>query len=192
MILYSILPLYKNMKVKCIDACCFKFSMRKIEVGILFIIKKLPYRLAISFLRKNLTIIYELSEDLSFNEKIEMDKYYALCNILGLKPDPENRFSPFKFILELGKHFPRKVEDTIRVDSNESIKLFLISLSEDKNYHFGWYNNNKTGKHVSKENLQKTMTLLGEDVYELSKETNFSTCWTAKRNQTKNKTVRKN
>ena len=48
----------------------------------------------------------------------------------------------------------------------------------DKVYSCGW-RNNSAGKHVTPQNLEKTLQLMGRREFGFSKRRNQSTCWTA-------------
>ncbi|WP_269919649.1 DUF6037 family protein [Mycobacterium sp. Z3061] len=49
----------------------------------------------------------------------------------------------------------------------------------NKIYFVRWLDNNKTGKRVSAENLEKTRKLLSYEAYLMCKTRNISSCWSA-------------
>jgi hypothetical protein len=105
------------------------------------------------------------------------DQYGLLCEFLGLRPNPENPFSPTAFFQQMELSIPL-VAQHARVPPRAAIAQYGRMEDSDKLHFVGWRDNTSRGTSVSKENLEKTRRLLGWSAFDLCRRGNVSSCWT--------------
>lgn len=105
------------------------------------------------------------------------DHYGALCEFLGLRPNPDNPFSPSAFFQQMELSVPLVAQHG-RVPAPVTVARYCQMEDADKLYFVGWRDNASRGTSVSKENLEKTRRLLGWNAFDLCKRGNVSSCWT--------------
>ena len=126
--------------------------------------------------RTPLAIRVEVQDDGSLNPFLG-DDYGALCDFLGIRPNPENPFSPRAFFQELEMSVPL-VAQHARVPAPYIVARYREVEEADKLYFMGWRHNTPRGTRVTEPNLEKTRVLLGWQAFDLCRRANVSSCWT--------------
>jgi hypothetical protein len=160
-----------------VDRCRFRFQIHAGEFDVFFFADSSPFVLAFGAIGRN--FYFEINVDprtLETPGVFARDVYYKLCEILDLRANPANRFTPSVFLQRLNeamkgvafhKVTPRDIA-VHRRDVEESAKV----------YFFGWLDNTVAGSHVTSENLAKTRMWLGEKAYIRCRDRNISSRWT--------------
>ncbi|CAE6811614.1 hypothetical protein R69658_05432 [Paraburkholderia aspalathi] len=169
--------LVMRMEQEGVDRCRFRFRLHAGEFDVFFFADANPYVLSFGAIGRNFYFEVNVNpRTLDTPAVFDRGDYYSLCEILGLRPNPENKFTPSAFLQHLnnaieGVEFhpvtPRDLA-TYRRDVEESAKIWFC----------GWLDNTTTGNHVTPENLNKTRRWLGEKAYLRCKERNISSRWT--------------
>jgi len=102
-----------------------------------------------------------------------------LCEVLGLKYDPKNRFSPRAFLEEFDRALPATLPTQSEVKPHD-IALYRKDVEESEKIYFcEWRDNTLRGERVSAADLDKTRQLLGVAAYERCRDKNISSRWSA-------------
>jgi hypothetical protein len=166
--------IYKGLKKNNENYFIFTFQKRNIIFNVLFDIFKKPFELC--FIQKNKRFHFSIKVELGFviDPRLGSETYKKLCEILNLKYDPNNRFSPFAFFSEFNKMIP-KYSKRVK-EKRELLDFYIYDIEEPEKLNFGgtieWKKINN-GKHVSKKNLEKTRILFPER-YETCKREDIS------------------
>jgi hypothetical protein len=179
MILDGLKPLYKSMKDRKIERCRFLYIHNQLHFDIFFLIDDQPFLLMFGAKQVNLYFEKEVKNGFSINPYLG-DKYSQLCDALGIKPNPDNPFSPNKFFEEFNQKIPHSTQ-VAKPHEIASIKnkIKTEEIEEiDKIYFIGWRNNNLQKEQVSERNLQKTRKWLSYEAYIRCLKKNISSRWT--------------
>lgn len=127
-------------------------------------------------------IFFDLIVDRHFNLPIKFKKsdYNHLLDVLDIKYDAENVFKPVDFIKDFISNIP-DYESTDTKYSKKYIKYVNSYIEDGFKVNFIGFKNNTDGKHVSKENLNKTLLFMGNSQYERCRKNNISTIWSTKK-----------
>lgn len=87
-----------------------------------------PFKLIFIQINGDFTLSIDVEIGFKINPNLEREDYKALCKTLGLKFDPNNRFSPFAFFEEFNTKIPQQPKDKI---SYEKIYSFYESDFEE-------------------------------------------------------------
>ena len=176
--LQGLKPLYISMRQQNIDRCRFSFQFRKTVFDVLFFIDEKPFQLIFGAKGKNFYFERNVTEGFQINTGFDPKTYSKLCEVLGLKYDPNNPFSP-KYLFE---EFNNRVPDNIsirNVPTTSQISQYRdIKEEADKIYFWRWTFHDGKKSNVKPKNLDKTRALLGYEAYETCKKRNISSCWT--------------
>ncbi|MCY8927749.1 DUF6037 family protein [Bacillus subtilis] len=170
--------LYKDMKIKNIDRSKFDFLFKVAQFKCLFLIDKSPFKLILAARGKNFYLEFEVKDGFKVNPYIEKEKYYQLCEILDLKRDDNNKFSPKAFLSEVNDRVPHNISNKSRVVPADIAPYRKIVEEENKVYFYKWVPHDGIKSNVTSENLEKTRLLIGEEAYHTCKERNISSGWT--------------
>lgn len=177
-----------RMEGAAVDRCRFRFRLHAGEFDVFFFVDGNPYVLALGAIGHN--FYFEIKIDPRTYETpavFDKEDYYSLCKILGLRRNPENKFTPSAFLQHLNdaidgvEFYPVTPRDLspYRRDVEESAKIWFC----------GWLDNTTTGHHVTIANLTKTRRWLGEKAYLRCKEKNISSRWTDDQSKAKTFTL---
>ena len=176
MFLYKLKPLKKKMLENNQLAISFDYNFNEKNITIIFFSLE---QMILSFInnenKKFLSI--EVYDDFSINTLFKEDDYKALIEILEIKFNKENPFSPSTFLFEFSKSIP-SFEDVIEIEAKKKIKYLKNFVEDIKKTSLIGKNDHKKDKNiVSVKNLNKTMLLLGRDLALKNKKNNISTIW---------------
>lgn len=155
----------------------FYVIYNNIKFDVIFDIGSKPFELLIGAISYNWACTLKLSVGY-FAEMTDSD-FFALCNILNLKPSKESLTS-FKFLKFIASKAPKESRCTL-VEPSHLIpfrkKSLKASDESDKIYFVGW-NNHIKDKRIAR-NFYKTEKLLGKTVADYCREHNISSMWSA-------------
>ena len=176
--LTSIMQLHEKMRANEINRYKFEFKCAKAIFDVFYFIDKEPYILLFGAKGTTFSFIVEVSQEYLIETELDNDVYNKLCDILGLKSDPIKKFSPYLFFDYFNDHIPNGF-NMKNETKPQDIAVYSNVHKKDKIYFYGWRNNDLRGDTVSKENLEKTRSLLGEEIYMICKKQNISSCWSS-------------
>ncbi len=148
---------------------------------VFFFIDGSPYILLFGVKAENFSFEIEVKNGFVIDPRLDTEDYKKLCQVLGLKFDPDNPFNPWNFFAEFNKHIPVGALAHQKVEPHHIAQYKNIAEEADKIYFVGWRDNSKWGTKVQPSNLDKTKNLLGERAYKRCKQKNISSCWTDKK-----------
>jgi hypothetical protein len=107
--------------------------------------------------------------------------YSKLVKLLGLKYDPNNPFSPAKFLTDMrdSGQIPTRATEAGRPRPEQIPAPERHVSDHDKPYFLGWRCNDNYGKRVRPENLKRTALAFGKEWADRCALRNISSCWTA-------------
>ncbi|MCQ4140607.1 DUF6037 family protein [Chryseobacterium sp. EO14] len=152
----------------------FEFVKNKVVFEVLFDIYYSPF--VLHFLQKDNNFSFTINVEQGFvvNPLLKGELYSKLCNILNLKYNPSNRFSPKSFFEEFNDKIP---DFKHREKKERELLLYYKDQIEDsQNLFYGGtipWNKINNGKNLRPKNLEKTRILYPE-LYEWCKRENVS------------------
>lgn len=178
-------PLYRSMRYQGIDRYRFRYRCNNVEFDIFFLIDETPFQLLFGVLIKNFSFILPVERGFCINPKLDPEDFSGLCKVLGLRPNPENRFSTRAFFEEFNQCIPAQADRRNVFEPHEIAPYYPKVEEADKKYFWGWRHNDVLKERVSSENLEKTRRILGYQAYEICKARNISSRWTNRREDAK-------
>jgi hypothetical protein len=176
-------PLHQSMQANDIDRYRFGYTHGKAKFDVFFLADTQPYKLIFGVYDQNVFIEYDVDKDFRINPQLSKEHYKQLCQLLELKYDPNNHFSPGAFMADFNTYIPKCAHCAQKVQPHEIIRYRNNIEEVEKIWFCGWRDNAQRGQSVTAENLFKTRQLLGERAYQLCKERNVSSCWTDDRSR---------
>ena len=170
--------IYKGIKAQGIERYRFRYQYNKVTFEVFFFIDETPFKLLFGVLGGSFAFELIVERGFRINPELPKQKYYELCEVLGLSYDPNNRFRTTAFFQEFNRKLPKIVHKRQEAQAHQIARYYRNVEEADKIYFFGWLNNDICGKKVSLKNLEKTKLLLGFKVYEICKAKNMSSKWT--------------
>ncbi len=160
----------------------FSFEYNEKSFSCIFLTDVNPFRLYLTTLGSQLSV-FVLEIERGYKTRCFIDNYNELVNFLEIKYNSMHKFSPVDFFKALNKGIPEKFTsrpvyfEVLKIDS----KIRTIEEKE-KIYFCGW-RKNALGQNVSWQNFEKTRSAFGDEIAQMSKEKNVSSCWTACTNE---------
>lgn len=174
----GLIPLFNSMRSQGIQRYKFNFRKNDVTFDVFFFTDESPFILLFGVRIKNFSFVVEVQSGFLINDKLPRETYKKLCEILGIKYDPLNKFSPFVFFNEFNKAIPAIALESQRA-SSQDISIYKRDVEDaDKIYFYGWNDNTKDGGQVTEKNLLKTREYLGYKAYEWCRKKNISSRWT--------------
>lgn len=171
------------MKIQGIERYRFEYKCGKATFDVFFFIDSSPYLFLFGMKAENFSFEIEVKHGFVIDHTLDKETYKRLCEVLGLKYDPERPFSPWNFFSEFNGKIPDKAL-TAQVAKPHDVAPYKKIIEEEKKIYFvGWRDNYRWDTTVQKTNLDKTRELLGERAYKRCKEKNISSCWTDQKNK---------
>lgn len=171
--LIQIKDLLRDMGLHKVKQDKFSFQYNKVKFDVVVLIEREPFELLFGVVNVNFCFTLRLFKGYKL-EVLPEDVFYALCQILNLRPGKEGLTS-LKFLDYFASRIPSKYSGRkIQPDEIAVYKKKNIDES-DKIYFKGWRTHVTDGKHVR--NLEKTRAILGDEAYEYCKKYNISSCW---------------
>ena len=183
--------LYSKMREASTDRCRFPFMHGRGKFDVVFFSDLIPYRLMFGVIGHRKCFFVEVDEDFRVPTFLDSETYYILCDALGLRPNPDNRFRPASFFQDLNRKLPKQLGQKNEVEPEHILKYRQDAKESDKRYFWFWrLHMDSTKSSVTKANLEKTRLLLGEEAYKQCKTYIISSVWTNMRGR-KNKDWKK-
>lgn len=168
--------LHNNMKLNDMERVVFPFRYNEKGFSCIFITDILSYRLYLSTLGDKPTT-FELKINNKYETSSYMEEYNKLIEYLEIKYDPNHKFKPNDFFRSLNSKIP---ENCNNKPNYKDVILIAASHREieepNKIYFCGWKNN--IVRNVTDGNLEKTRSAFGDELAELCRIKNISSCWT--------------
>lgn len=177
LVLENLRLLHQEMRQRGIDRARFDFRRNDVDFDVFFFTDTSPYRLLLGARGRNVAIDLEVHRGYAINTYLG-DQFGALCDALGIRPNPNNKFSSKAFFEEFAKAIPQHLPANHKVKPNLLLRYRPHAGTSDGHLFCGWRDNSQAGKNVSPENLEKTRLILGERIFHACRERNISSCWT--------------
>lgn len=166
------------MKGQNLDRYKFRHRHGRATFDVLFFTDTRPFELLFGCLGANFAMTVTVRPGFVIDPYLDKESYRGLCDVLGLTPDPNNRFSTRAFFVEFDERVPRRATPA-GVPHPHEVAVYRRDVEEaDKIYFCGWRNNEVRGENVTKKNLDKTLMLLGRAAFDRCRRHNTSSCWT--------------
>ncbi|KQQ18752.1 hypothetical protein ASF48_17695 [Rathayibacter sp. Leaf299] len=168
--------LHAQMRAAGETRCRFTWPTRRHgrEFSVVFLTDLRPMVLLFGLCGGQLAFEFDVDADYSFRPFLG-EKYSALLDALGLRPDREDPFRPSAFFQDFADVIPVALASTRPVTPRDVPRTRQIEDAE-KIYFIGWRYHG-AGSHVSFANLEKTRVLLGEEFHHRCRDGNISSCW---------------
>lgn len=167
--------IYIDIKNNNLTYGVFDFRSNAIDFNIFFDIGVVPFRLGFLPKGNNNQIWLNVLKGFEIDPNLSKNDYYKLIELLKLKTNKNNPFSPFKFFLQFNNSIPKSIK-VLNYKERKHISKKVTSLEEEEKTVFNglieWDKGN-TGNKRSKDNLEKTRLLLPK-TYEEIKDKNIS------------------
>lgn len=166
--------LYVGMKNNNESYYIFEFVKNKVVFEVLFDIYYSPFIL--HFLEKDSDFSFNIYVEQGFkiSPLLKTNLYSRLCDILNLKYNPNNPFSPKSFFEEFNHKIPNfKLREK---KERELLPYYKNQIEDSKNLFYGGtlpWNKIDNGKNLTPKNLEKTRILYPE-LYEWCRRENVS------------------
>ena len=167
----------EGMKAQGIERYRFRYQCNKVTFEVFFFIDETPFKLLFGLIGGSFAFDLTVEEDFTINPILPRQKYYELCEVLGLKYDPNNRFSTAAFFREFNRRIPRTVNKRQEAKAHQVARYYRNVEEADKVYFIGWRYHNGIKSNATPENKEKTKLLLGFKAYEICSAKNISSCW---------------
>jgi hypothetical protein len=159
----------------------FEYCTNGKKFDVFFDVAPTPYKLGFLLTGSKLHLWLDINKGYILNERLLSEQYHNLCIMLGLKYDPNNKFSPFAFFNQFNQVIPNFIVPITSSKKNTVILNFFPDIEEtEKLYYKGsieWDKLNN-GRHKTQKNSDKTR-LLYPEIYERIKNRNISIIYTA-------------
>ena len=172
--LYEISPLLKDMGHNQVQIDKFRFQFNQVECEVIVLLERAPFELLFGVIEHNFSFVLKLNKGYEL-EELSDETFYALCDILNLKPGKESLTS-FKFLRYFAQRIPEHYSGR-RVQPHEVAVYKRRNIPESEKIYFcGWKLYTDSDRHAR--NFQKTKEWLGDEAYEFCKKHDISSCWT--------------
>lgn len=170
--------LYMSMKSQGIERYKFPYRHNHLHFDCLFFIDQQPFELVMGCKAENFAIFLDVRQSFEIDPNLDRQTYYRLLDALRLGGHSGKPFRTGEFFSEFNQHIPNHADPQNKARPQDIAPYRSIAEEAHKVFFCGW-RNNPPGAHVTPENLDKTLTLMGRREHEFSKRRNQSTCWTA-------------
>lgn len=171
-------PLHRSMRAFGVDRYKFRHRHGAAEFDVIFFTDSAPYLLLFGVRGQALAFEFLVHPGYQVDPMLPNEKFRALCRVLGLTFDPNNRFSTKAFLVEFSSRIPTEATNDGRVTYRDLTPYRRDVDEADKKYFVGWRNHKGQGTDVTDKNLEKTRLLLGEDAHKTCKTRRISSVWT--------------
>lgn len=171
----SLFNLYKSMIKQDIERYKFNFKFNQFNFEAIYFIGEEPHVLSFGIINHN--FYFESCVEKEFRIRPYINNLNKFCEIMGFEYNKENPFHPSKFFSSFDGQLP-SLADNKGIPKPSKVALHRKNVMEsDEIYFVGWLDNNKAGRNVHSENLEKTRRLLSYEAYTRCKEKNISSRW---------------
>jgi len=176
--LLGLKPLFKSMLAQDIPRYKFPYQYNHLHFDCLFFVDQQPFELVMGCKAENFAIFLDVHHGFKIDPNLPTATYFKLLAALRLNGKSGERFKTSVFFQEFDAHIPNHARPENKAQPQDIAPYRSITEEAHKIYFCGW-RNNPSVKHVTPENLEKTLKLMGTREHEFSKRRNQSTCWTA-------------
>ena len=171
--------LYQAMKNAGLTRYKWRFNRGPATFEAIFIFEEEPFELLLGAIGTTFAVSLRVAPGFRIDPLLPKPDFLALCSVLHLTYDPNNRFKPVYFFADLDNAIPQTL-DLIsgKVKPHHVLAYRRRIDTSDGSYYCGWHDNTLSGKHVQPSNLLKTLDVFGQRVHDFCKTKNISTCWT--------------
>ena len=185
--LYRLEAIHDVMKTQEIERYRFRYQFNRVEFEVLFFIDETPFKLLFGLIGGSFSFDRDVEqESFQMNPILPPEKYYELCEVLGLEYDPNNRFNPAVFFREFDHQIPRTLNTRQKFQPHQVARFYPNVEEADKVYFIGWRYHDGIKSNATPENKEKTKRLLGIRAYEICSAKNVSSCWCDNPSRAKN------
>lgn len=169
--------LYKDMLSKNEFACVFDINHNGRPFRCVFIADDNGHDLFISKTGANpFTFRVIVPDDFIVNSfAIPSNVYSMLTEYLGLRYNPEHRFIPINFLIELDTYFPVKFTMAPTVRERYQTARRTVSNYDGEKYFKGWIK--WKSRNTTDENMYLTASLVGYETAQRFQKLNISSAW---------------
>lgn len=160
----------------------FSFSYNNRNFTCVFLCDIVPYRLIIAYLGQNLAIEMIIDNDYSTPSYLDNILYKRLINLLGIRFDPNHKFTPTTFFEIINNHIPNYCSLPNYFDVLIA-ERYCRNIEEADKIYFCGFRANPLTQNVSTKNYEKTLIAFGTDIANTLKKHNLSTRWTHIKNE---------
>lgn len=171
-------PLFKSMQAQDIHRYKFPYRHNHLHFDCLFFTDQQPFELVMGCKAENFAIFLDVRQGFQIDPGLDTVTFNKLRAALRLDGKSGASFKTSAFFREFNAHIPDHAKPENKAKPQDIAPYRSITEEAHKVYFCGW-RNNPAGKHVTAENLEKTLQLMGPREHEFSKRRNQSTCWTA-------------
>lgn len=169
--------LHNNMIINNETRAKFSFTYNKRIFSCVFICDTFPFILIIAYLGHNFAVELRIAKDYSTSSYLDNSLYKQLIELIGIKFDPNNKFTPTTFFDIINNNIPEKYEKSNYYDVLLTERIIKDIEEADKIYFLG-FRNNPSNQGVSQKNFEKTNLAFGSKIANSLKQHNISTRWT--------------
>lgn len=181
MLLNNLKPIYYQLREEKLTYCIFPFISNNVTFEIFFDIGKVPFRIGFLAHSSELQLWKDINRGFNISTILTDKEYKMLVEILQLKYDPTNHFSPFKFFDQFNLAIPASIPPIMNEKRIRTVLQTFHDIEEKEkvNYkgHKDW-GRSKSIRHRTPENLEKTR-LIYPELYERIKDRDISIMYTA-------------
>lgn len=170
--------LYRSMRTQDVQRAKFDYQFRHVVFNVIFFAEGSPWCLLFGARGHQFAFEIKVLPGFSAVCEIPPDDYRALCQLLELRYDPNNKFSITAFLREFAGSIPSHVTEDNKVEPHDVGRIKRNVEDADKIYFRSWRDNTVRGDQVSPENIEKTRWFLGEKIADSCQRRNISSCWT--------------
>ena len=164
---------------KCIEQ--FYINFNNIKFDVIYDISHSPFELLIGAIGLNWGCVLKIEN--GFKTSMTDKDFYALCNLLNLRPG-KGTFTSYFFLHYIASNCPKKCSKYM-VSPDHLIPFRKNKIKktddQDKIYFLGW-NNHLIDKRKA-QNFDKTELFFGKKIADYCRKNNISSIWTATPNQ---------
>lgn len=180
---YFILDNIKNLYIGMVKADQarqqFAIEYNNVRADVFFFIDSEPFKLAFGIIGKGLYIELSITRGFKIELPLDTKTYYDIVEGFEINAAMNGPFKPHYFLNHINSRIPQTIKATNHA-TPASLARYHSSVEESEKYYFiGFKDNTKSGNHVTPQNLEKTLALMGEQAYKLCFQHNLSTCWSA-------------
>lgn len=158
------------------DRDSFRFMFNDVEFDVIFIVEGEPFKLLVGTIKRNFACVLECHK--GYEIKMSNKDFFALCDILNLRPGKETFTSP-AFLSYIARKCPDKFSGKPVQPSSmrHYLRDTLTAEEKEKDIFVGWNDHVKDGRIAR--NFETTQKYLGKKIADFCKENNISSMWTS-------------
>lgn len=157
----------------------FMIEYNNVRADVFFFIDSKPFKLVFGIIGTGKFFEINVQRGFSVELPLENTVYRAIIDGFKINSSNSGPYNPKFFFEYINSKFPQTIKATKRAHPASIARYYSNVEEADKLYFIGFKDNTKAGNHVTIQNLEKTLKLMGEEAYKFCSEHNLSTCWSA-------------